>query len=43
VVSLFGMIEFLYILLLLWIAVAGPGCVSVDSKLCKGRGNGSGA
>jgi putative oxidoreductase len=31
--ALFGFVEYLYILLLLWIGVAGPGPLSLDAIL----------
>lgn len=33
--DLFGLSEFLFIVIFLWIIVAGPGCVSLDAYWCK--------
>lgn len=33
--DLFAMSEFLFIVIFLWIIVAGPGCISVDAYWCK--------
>lgn len=33
--DLFATSEFLYIVLLLWLAIAGAGCLSIDQFMCK--------
>jgi len=41
VASLFTMIEFLYIVLFVWLGVSGAGPLSIDALLARGRDEGS--